>query len=102
MRTITCNTTNLDAINAVWGLQDIVRTVALSVSVVRGYVLSACHELAHLMRAAAGEKAKPAYATLTGVAGMPGMQEPSSWQCRPCPVGFLGSFRSRSGRVGRG
>lgn len=103
MATIICNITNLDRINGVRGLQSIVRTIAsaASVSVVRGYHVVRWQG-ALLLRALAGATAKPAYATLPGVAPRTAMQERSrsmhraSWQAES-----LGSFASCPGRVDR-
>lgn len=104
MRTTICNITNLDA-TAVRGLQSIVRTnsSAAFVPVVRGVFRSVRHSVALLMRLLADAMAKPAYATLPGVAARQAIEEPTcfldgtTWQ-----VGLLSRLDSRSGRVDRG
>ena len=101
MATIICNITNLDGINGVRGLQNIVRTIAsaASVYVVRGYHVvrwQAAHALAHAT-------AKPAMATLPGVAPrMAELERARSWRRSSWRAGSLGSFASCPGRVDRG
>lgn len=104
MRTIICNIMNLDAITAVGGLQNVVRTIVSRERslVVRGVVRSVRHSEALLMRLMAGAKAQPAYAAKIDAAARHTAMEQASAPCTPWQAGFLSRFASRSGRASRG